>query len=175
MANITKEKKVTIVAGLTERLKKANSVVFADYSGLTVSEVTELRDQLKEKGADYQVAKHTLLKRAFEDAGQKLDFEPYDNHPLAIAMGYEDEVMVARELHNFARGHDKLEVLGGIITGEELDAAGIKQLAMLPSREELIAKALSSMNAPVSNFAGVLRAVLSSTVYVLDAIKESKS
>ncbi|RJO61489.1 50S ribosomal protein L10 [candidate division WS5 bacterium] len=172
---MTRKKKEELVETLAERLEKSKAAVFTDYKGLTVEEINEVRNNLREKGIEFKVIKNTLFGLAVKRA--KLDIDPKElaNHPVAVAFGYDDEVAPAKVVFNFAKDHESLEIVGGILEGKSIDAASVKSLAQMPSREELIAKMIGSMNAPVSNFVGVMHANLRNVVGVLNAIKEQKA
>lgn len=171
---ITKKKKEELIDVFAERLEKSKAAVFTDYKGLTVEEINEVRSKLRDQGIEFKVIKNTLFGLAVKKA--KLDVDPKElaNHPVAVAFGYDDEVAPAKVVFNFAKDHEQLEIIGGILEGKSIDAQSVKSLAQMPSREELIAKMIGSMNAPVSNFVGVMHANLRNVVGVLNAIKEQK-
>lgn len=154
------EMKQGVVSEISEKLQKSVSCVVVDYKGLTVEEVTELRNKFREAGVDYKVYKNTLVRRAAEQVG---NMEQFDDVNLvgtnAIAFGYEDPVAPAKIVSEFAKTHPKLELKMGFVEGEFYDSEKLKELSEIPSREELIAKLLGSLKAPVSNF-----------VYLLDAM-----
>lgn len=154
------EMKQGVVSEISEKLQKSVSCVVVDYKGLTVEEVTELRNKFREAGVDYKVYKNTLVRRAAEQVG---NMEQFDDVNLvgtnAIAFGYQDPVAPAKIVSEFAKTHPKLELKMGFVEGEFYDSEKLKELAEIPSREELIAKLLGSLKAPVSNF-----------VYLLDAM-----
>lgn len=158
------EMKKGVVAEIAEKLQKSASCVVVDYKGLKVEEVTELRNKFREAGIDYKVYKNTLVRRAAAEVGNMAQF---DNVNLvgtnAIAFGYEDPVAPAKIVNDFAKTHPKIELKMGFVEGEFYDADNIKKLAEIPSREELIAKLLGSLKAPVSNF-----------VYLVDAIAKKQ-
>ncbi|MDO8507499.1 MAG: 50S ribosomal protein L10 [bacterium] len=171
---ITKKKKEELIDIFAERLEKSKAAVFTDYKGLTVEEINEVRSKLRDQGIEFKVIKNTLFGLAVKKA--KLDVDPKElaNHPVAVAFGYDDEVAPAKVVFNFAKDHEQLEIIGGILEGKSIDAQSVKSLAQMPSREELIAKMIGSMNAPVTNFVGVMHANLRNVVGVLNAIKEQK-
>lgn len=154
------EMKQNVVEEITEKLQKAASCVVVDYKGLKVHEVTELRNKFREAGIDYKVYKNTLVRRAAEKVG---NMEQFDSVNLvgtnALAFGYEDPVAPAKIVNEFAKTHPKIEFKMGFVEGEYYDAEKIKQLASIPSREELIAKLLGSFKAPISNFAYLIDAI----------------
>lgn len=150
------------VAEIKEKLEKAQSVILADYQGLTVEDDTQLRKNLREEGIEYKVYKNTLVILAAKELG--LDgITEYLQGPVSIAFGYDDATSAARILNDFASSHSKLELKAGIIDGEVYDEAKVKQIASIPSKEVLIAKLLGSIKAPLSNLA-----------YLINAIKEQK-
>ena len=158
------EMKKGVVAEIAEKLQKSASCVVVDYKGLKVEEVTELRNKFREAGIDYKVYKNTLVRRAAAEVGNMAQFDDVNLVGTnAIAFGYEDRVAPAKIVNDFAKTHPKLELKMGFVEGEFYDAENIKKLAEIPSRDELIAKLLGSLKAPVSNF-----------VYLVDAIAKKQ-
>ena len=152
------ELKQPIVDEIKGYAKDAKSAVIVDYCGLTVEQDTELRKQLREAGVVYKVYKNTMLKRAFEGT----DYAQLNDQlegPTAIAFGIEDATAPARVLNKFAKTADALEFKGAVVEGTLYDVAGVKALANIPSREELISKLLGSMQSPIANFARVIKQV----------------
>lgn len=152
------EKKAQIVQEVSSKLKESVSTVVVDYRGLNVSEVTELRKQLREAGIDFKVYKNTLLRRATAET----DLTALDESlvgPTAIAFSNEDVVAPAKILHNFSKEHDALEIKAGVIEGKIATVDEIKALAELPSREGLLSMLLSVLQAPIRNFALAAKAV----------------
>ena len=170
--------KQAIVAELAEQLKSAKGVVLTGYKGLTVAQDTELRRELREAGVSYHVVKNTMLRIAAKDAG----IEGLDEHlegTTAFAFSAEDAVAPAKIICGFIKKNklEETEVLTvkiGMVEGKVIDVKEVQALAALPSREELIAKLLGSMNAPIANTVGVLSGVIRNAVYVLDAIRAQK-
>ncbi len=152
------ELKKQTVAEIAEKLKDSKSTILVDYRGLDVSEVTELRSQLREANVDFKVYKNTLTRRAAQEAG----FEGLDEvltGPTAVAFSTEDVVAPAKVLNNFAKDHENLEIKGGIIEGNVASLEQIKELADLPSYEGLLSMLLSVLQAPVRNFAYAAKAI----------------
>lgn len=170
-----KEQKRDILNGLKDRIGRAKSVVFAQYDALTVKENEELRKELKKENSEYLVAKKTLMDIAFKDSGiENLDPKAMEGKVAAI-FGYEDEVAPAKIVDNFKKNHeDKITFAGGILENKYLSAAEVDALAKLPSKQELYAKIVGSINAPVSGFVNALAGNLRNLVYVLKAIEEKK-
>lgn len=172
MPNI--EAKKQVVDEIKERLEKIQGAVLADYRGLNVAEVTELRVKLREAGIEFKVLKNTLTRIAAHQVGLQ-DLDSYLEGPTAIAFGLEDPVAPAKILSDFAKTHKALEIKAGILENKVIDADGVKALADLPSREVLLAKVLGAMQSPMYGFAGSLQGLLRNFVYVLDAVREKKA
>ncbi|HIU47500.1 MAG TPA: 50S ribosomal protein L10 [Candidatus Fimadaptatus faecigallinarum] len=167
------EQKKLVVAGIREKLENAKSVVFIDYCGLTVAEVTELRNEFRKAGVEYQVLKNTLIKIAAHDLGIT-GLDDILNGPTAVAFSMEDPASGAKVISEFAKKTKKTEVKAGLLDKEVLDVKGVQALADLPPKEVLIARIMGSLNAPITNFVGVLSATLRSLVYAIDAVRKSK-
>lgn len=149
------ELKKPIVEEISANIKDAQSVVLVDYRGLTVEQDTNLRKQLREAGITYKVYKNTMMNFAFKGT----DFESLTSYlegPSAIAISTTDATAPARVLCKFAKEASKLEIKGGVVEGAVYDAAGIAEIAKVPSREELLSRLLGSMQSPVANFARVM-------------------
>ena len=157
MSNALEMKKV-VVAEIKEKLVAAKSVVLIDYRGLTVAEVTELRNQCRKAGVEYAVLKNTMVNLAAKEAGIE-GLESYLKGPTAVAFGMEDAVAPAKVLTEFIKKTKKTEVKCGLLDGQILDAAGVEALAAIPSREVLIAKIMGSMMSAVSKFVYVVEAI----------------
>ena len=149
------ELKQPIVEEISSSIKDAQSVVLVDYRGLTVEQDTQLRKNLREAGVTYKVYKNTMMNFAFKGT-QFEALAPYLEGPSAIAISNADATAPARELAKFAKTAPKLEIKGGVVEGNAYDAAGIAQIASIPSREELISKLLGSLQSPITNFARVM-------------------
>ena len=152
------ELKKPIVDEISELLNGAATAVVVDYRGLTVAEDTALRKQLREAGVVYKVYKNTMINFAIKGT----EFEglaEYLEGPTAIAICKEDATAAARELAKFAKDAEALEIKAGVVEGVCYDAAGIAQIANIPSREVLISKLLGSMQSPITNFARVIKQI----------------
>lgn len=149
------ELKKPIVEEISAAVKDAQSVVLVDYRGLTVEQDTQLRKQLREAGITYKVYKNTMMNFAFKGTDCEA-LLPYLEGPSAVAISTEDATAPARVLCKFAKTADALEVKGGIVEGIAYDADGIKEVAKIPSREELLSKLLGSIQSPITNFARVM-------------------
>ncbi|WP_138756297.1 50S ribosomal protein L10 [Paenibacillus sinopodophylli] len=156
-ANIIQEKQEA-VAVIAAKIAASSSTVVADYRGLNVAQVTELRKQLREAGIEFQVLKNSLVRRATEGT----DYVELNNiltGPTAIAFGNEDAVAPAKILNDFAKKNDALKLKGGVVEGKVVSQEEIKALAELPSRDGLLSMLLSVLQAPVRNFALAVKAV----------------
>ncbi len=165
--------KVQVVEELVDKFQRGQGVVLTDYRGLDVKEMTELRSKLREAGVEYHVVKNSLALIAARqvDLG---DLEELLVGPTAIAFGYDEPVSAAKVLSQFAKDHDDLEVKGGVLDGKVIGADGVKALADLPSREELLAQVLRGMQSPISGLVGVLHGTLRQFVYALEAVRKQK-
>lgn len=152
------ELKQPVVQEISENVKDAQSVVVVDYRGLTVAEDTQLRRELREAGVTYKVYKNTMMNFAFKDT----DFESLSDvleGPSAIAISKEDATAPARVLAKFAKDAPALEIKAGVVEGTYYDADGMKVIASVPSRDELLSKLLGSIQSPIANFARVLKQI----------------
>ena len=170
----SKEARIELSSVIKEKIQDAKSVVFVKFSGLTVAEDTELRREFRKKDVEYKVYKNTLIRKAFESLGIT-DFNDDLNGPTAVAFGT-DETGAAKVIVDAAKKYqDKVTVKSAFVDGARVDVNGVKTLAAMPSKEELIAKMLGSMQAPISNFVGVLSAMPRGLVVALNAIAEQKA
>jgi len=155
---VIREEKVQAVNVIATKLRESQSTVVADYRGLTVAQVTELRKQLREAGVEFKVYKNSLTRLA--TAQENLtELDEQLTGPNAIAFSKDDVIAPAKILADFAKKNEKLEIKGGVIEGKVVDAEQIKALAALPSREGLLSMLLSVLQAPVRNFALAVKAV----------------
>ena len=152
------ELKKPVVEEISELLNGAATAVVVDYRGLTVAEDTELRKQLREAGVVYKVYKNTVINFAIKDT-EFADLAQHLEGPTAIAVCKDDATAAARVLAKFAKTAEALEIKGGVVDGVYYDAAGIGQIASIPSREVLLSKLLGSMQSPVTNFARVIKQI----------------
>ena len=167
------EAKKVLVEEIVGKIKAAKSVVLVDYNKLTVAEVSELRNKCKKAGCEYKVYKNTLVRKALNELG----FNQFDNDlngPTAVTFG-SDETAAAKVMVAAAKDYDgKITLKSAFVDNSYYDKNGIKALATMPSREELVAKMLGSINAPATNIVGVMNNVISGLVRVLDGIAKQK-
>ena len=161
--------KEQVVAKLAERLRASETLILADYRGLSVSELDDVRTKLLEQGARFSVVKNTLTKRAAEDAGLTTLTELLDG-PTAIAfVGDGDMAAVAKTLNDTARRTRILEIKGGILQGAPMDAAQVVELASLPPADVLRGQVLGAIVGPLNEIVGLFAAPLQNLVGLLDA------
>ena len=152
------ERKQELVNQIAEEIKASSSVVIADYRGLNVAEVTELRNNMRNEGLTFKVYKNSLVRRAMEQARIE-GLDEVLTGPNAFAFSTDDAVAPARVLNDFAKQHENLELKAGVIEGKVADQAEIKAIASLPSREGLLSMLLSVLTAPMRNTALAVKAV----------------
>jgi large subunit ribosomal protein L10 len=164
---VERSQKEKLVATLHHALADTVCVVVTHQTGLTVAEVTNLRRQMREAGASFKVTKNRLARRAL--AGTKFEqLSPMFTGPTAIAFS-RDPVAAAKIAVEFANRNDKLRIVGGSLGERQLDAAGVKSLATLPSLDQLRARLVGLLQAPAGRLAAILEAPASQLARVLDA------
>jgi large subunit ribosomal protein L10 len=170
---VNREEKVAEVAELSDKFAKAKIAIVADYKGLTVPVLQELRHNLRRNDAEFRVAKNTLLIRAVEET----DFKGLQEHfvgTTAVAVSYGDPVTPAKVISDFCKDHPELKIRTGLLDGKLLSTDDITALSKLPSKEVLLSKMLSVMNAVPTGLVQVLSGVPRTFLYALQAIKEQK-
>ncbi|WP_227764095.1 50S ribosomal protein L10 [Zhaonella formicivorans] len=167
-----RELKQQQVAEIKQKLQESVAAVLTDYRGLNVAQVTKLRTQLREAGVEYKVLKNTLTSLAAHELGLE-SLDAYLSGPTAIAFSH-DPVAPAKVLFDFAKANKALEIKGGVLEGKVIDFNQVKALADLPSKEQLLAKVLGGMQAPLYGMAAVLNGPLRNFVYALEAIRKQK-
>jgi large subunit ribosomal protein L10 len=174
---ISRAAKETAVENLTSELGRIKLAVMTDYRGLTVREAEDLRDILRKEGITFRVTKNTLLRIATKNNPALADIDPKTfTGPMALAMGFDDEVAPARVIFQYAKKHDALEIAGAITgDGQVLSAAQVKALATLPTREQLIAQVVGTIAAPLTGFVGVMSGNVRSIINLLNALSEAKA
>jgi large subunit ribosomal protein L10 len=172
MATSRKEKEDALTQ-ITEDLKSARGVVFSEYRGMTVKEITVLRKNLKKENVKYQVVKVTLLKKALAALGIASDKLKYTG-PIALAISQEEETVPARILKAASKEQPKLILDGGIFNQELVGSDVVLRLASLPTKPQLIGQLLSVLNGPARGLVTVLSGNTRNLLNVLNAIKEKK-
>ena len=171
----TKAFKNEKIQEITSSISKAKVAIVTDYRGLTVAEITDLRRQLQKEQAEYTVVKNTLAKIAIKDT-QYEGLSDMLQGPTAVILGFGDQVAPAKVLIQYIKKAKKtpLEVIGGVIDGKVLNAKEVQKLSELPSRDELYAKMLGSINSPASGLVNTLSGVTRALVTAMDQIRQKK-
>jgi large subunit ribosomal protein L10 len=170
----SRQSKEVILAQVKEKFGQSKAVVFADHTGLKVKDTEELRNRCKAENVEFLAVKKTLMEKILKELGFEtgaIDF----SGSLALIFGYDDEVAPARIAHQFARTNSQLSFRGGVVEGKIVDIVGVTALATLPTKNELYAKLVGSINAPISGFVNILAGNLRGLVTVLSAIKDNKT
>lgn len=163
-----------MVAMLKEKFERAKGMVLAEYKGMTVDEITELRDVLRGSGIEYRVVKNTLARIASEGTPVEAARE-YFTGPVGVAIGYDDAASVAKSALGFAKNNEKFKVTCGVVEGAYCDEGQLKRIASLPPKEVLLGMLAGAMQAPPSKFARLLSATVTKFGYALNALKEKKA
>lgn len=171
---VTRAQKTETLKKLHDEFSKAKSVVFADYKGLTVAQVTQLRRELRAAKVDYMVAKKTLICKAAKDSGMKDIPTEMLEGSVAIAFGMEDQIAPARIMHAFGKKNNVLPLLGAYFDATYYDKAAVKSLALLLSREVLLAQLMGTMQAPVGSLVRVLHGPLRGFLQILNGLQNKK-
>jgi large subunit ribosomal protein L10 len=162
--------KAAVVEVVKERFGRMSSAVFLDFSGMTVAEVSLLRDNLRAKGVEYKVVKNTLVKKAIGDVAWAKTLAPLLKGMTGVAWSYEEPSAAARVVKDFKKDNEKLKIKGGLLDGQVLDAKAVEdQLATLPGKDEMRATLLATLIAPAQRFVMLLNAPAQNFVGVLAA------
>jgi len=169
----TREQKATEVSELSEQIGKASNAFLIDFKGITVPQVTELRKQVRQANSSYVVVKNTLALIALKDS-PIINMKEQFNGPTAIAFNATDAVVLAKALTKFAKDVPAVTFKGALLNGQVVAASEIQNIANLPSREELVAKLLYLMQAPIRGLVTVLQANIRNLAVVIDQIAKQK-
>lgn len=168
---VSRQKKEEILAELIELFKDAKSVSFGQYSGMSVADISTMRDEMREKGVKFKVAKRTLFKIAAKEYGIELPDDIMEG-TVGAAFSYEDAVSGPKLLKATAKKVEVVKLMGGIMDGKVISIAQMTELADLPGREELLAKFVGMMQGPLRGFHGMLNGGLGSFARALQAYSE---
>ncbi|MDQ6884924.1 MAG: 50S ribosomal protein L10 [Candidatus Dormibacteraeota bacterium] len=168
-----KAEKAATVATITSRLKESSTAVLADYRGMTVGQMSDLRRKFRDSGIEMMVVKNTLARRAAQAAGYE-QLNPELSGPIAMIFAGEDVSAPARILNEYIRVNRKMVIKSALLEGQLIKADAVVELADLPSREVLLSRLLGAMKAPLGNLASVLQAPLSQFARTLDALRALK-
>ncbi len=157
----TREQKAGEVEMLRDRIERANTIVLADYRGLSVSDANALRGRLRSAGdrIEYRITKNTLLRRAVEGTAAE-PLREYLVGPTAVAFSFEEPAELVKALVDYAKENESFEIKGAWVEGELIDLEGVRAIAALPSKDELRAQLMATLLAPMQNLAGTLHALL---------------
>ncbi|MFA5933588.1 MAG: 50S ribosomal protein L10 [Microgenomates group bacterium] len=170
----TRAQKEESVKNLTEKFKKAKTVVFTDYRGMTMNQLSSLRDKLAEADAELEITKNTLVHIALDEAGLEGESDNIAEGPTATLFGFGDEILPIKALTKAIKDNQVGTIKGGFLNGDFLDATNVTRLSNLPSKQELQAKVVGSLSAPLYGMVNVLQGNLRNLVYALDQIRISK-
>ena len=171
-ANI--EAKKQVVEDIKAKIQAAKSIVLVNYKGLTVAQDTEFRTEFRKANCEYKVLKNTLVRKAFNELGVNL-FDEDLNGPTAVAFGSDETAAAKVAIKACEKYKDVISVKSAYVDGQYVDLNGVKALSAMPSKEELIAKLLGTLNSPISGFVGVLSGVTRKLVIALNAVSEKKA
>ncbi len=172
---MNKSEKDQIIAEVAEDISKASGLFFTDFSGITVSQITDLRREFRKAGCGYRVAKNTLIRKALEK------LTGYDKvldklvGATGIAFGYEDPLAPAKIIKQFNEKHGKLQAKVCVVEKQVFEGSQLEALSKLPSRKEIIAGIIGGVQAPASGLVGVLSAVMRDLVSVIGEIEKKKA
>ena len=170
----TKAFKSEKIDEIKSKIEKAQVAVITEYKGLSVEEITNLRRSLQKDGGDYMVTKNTLAKIAVKGTQYEALTEKLTG-PVALAFGFNDPVSPAKAVKKFIETVKKGEIIGAVLDGKLLSAQETKALANLPSKEELFAKMLGSINSPASGIVGCVNGVMASLTRAIAAVRDQKA
>lgn len=168
---LTKDQKQKVVEELIERIERQKAMVFFDFTGIRVKDMSQLRKTMKAEGSEIKVAKKSLLSLALKKAGLEIDIKKLKGE-IALAFGFEDELVPAKILYQFSLSNPNLKILGGFFEGKVMDEKEIFALAQLPSKKEILEKVMQSMFSPIFNLVYSLQYNLKGLIYTLTLIKK---
>jgi len=170
---MVRPEKENAVAMIAEKLSDSTGVYLADYKGLDVEEINDLRNQLREASVEFKVVKNTLARISVNNVGFE-ELLKYLDGPTAMAFCLADPIIGAKILSEFQKKNDKLDLKACIFEGQVYDQDRIKEIAQLPGKEQILAQTVGTIAGPLRNMVNVIHALLSATVNVLDQIKKQK-
>jgi len=170
---LNKQEKSRIVSELQDKFGKAKGIVFTDYRGLNVEELTNLRIALRASAVEFKVVKNTLAKIAAEGTPVNVAKDIFSG-PIGIAIGYDDPVLVVKKVLEYSKTNEKLEIKGGVVEGAVYAPAQIKAISELPPREVLLSMLVGAMQSPLSKLAGLLNSTLTQFMYAMEGLKQKK-
>ncbi|HEV8539232.1 MAG TPA: 50S ribosomal protein L10 [Bacteroidota bacterium] len=172
---MNRSEKEQIIAEVKGKIERAKGMYFADFTGITVEEVNELRREFRKANVDYQVVKNTLARKALESATGYDKVIGRLDMPTAIAFGYDDPIAPARIIKKFREKNEKLKVKVCVVEKQVFEGSQLDQLAKLPNRKELIAGILATIDSPAAGIVGAIGALMRDLVNIVDAIEKKKA
>lgn len=167
------KKNIETVAALKESMGSCAGLVFFDYRGVTVSQLTDLRRELAKTSSSMKICKNSLVDIALKDLGREVKDEMFIN-PTAVVFAKEDMPSAAKVISEAAKKNDKIKIKGGYMGEDLLDPANVQVVANIPPREVLLSHLVTALESPISSFANSLQSVISELAYVLDSVEEEK-
>lgn len=169
-----KPEKIQKVEEIYQKMKEANALIFTEFKGLTVADLTDLRNKIRPLQAEYRVVKNTLALRAIQKIYPNKDLEKFFVGPTAITYCYDDPFSVLKALVDYAKDHELLKFKGGVVDGEFYSAEEIKELAKLPPKEVILSQLVGGIATPLSSLVWSLKWPVNKLVWTLDAIAKEK-
>jgi len=166
----TRTEKKEIIGDLKEKIEKQKIIIFADFAGLKIKDIVDLRKKLKMIDSQLKVAKKTLVQIAFQEEGLKIGVKDLKGE-IAFVFGFRDEISPAKIVWQFSQENPNFKILGGVLENKFIEAERVIELAKLPTKEELLGKLVGSISAPISNLINVLEANIKGLIFVLRQIK----
>ena len=165
--------KAAAVAAIHRRLRSAKMAIITEYRGLSVAQMTRLRSEIRNASGEYQVIKNTVVRRALKDTMYG-DLAPLLEGPNGWVFAYDDPVVLSKALVKFADENEKLAIKGGVFEGQFMDPANLKALSQMPSKPELQAKLLATINAPATQLLRLVQEPGARVVRILETLRKAK-
>jgi large subunit ribosomal protein L10 len=172
---MTRSEKETVIAEVADKVSRASALYFTDFTGLTVAEATDLRREFRKSGIEYKVVKNTLIRKALERVTGFDTVQEQLVGPTAIAFSYDDAIAPAKVMKKFSDKTGKVSLKVAVVENQLFEGSRLQELALLPTRSDLIASILGSIEAPVSGIVGAINAVMRDLAGVVDAIEKQKA
>lgn len=169
-----RRQKEELVANMKEKFSSVKSAILTDYKGMTVVDISNMRNVLREAQIEYKVVKNTLAKIASEGTPLMVAKDAFTG-PIGLAMGFDDPVTVSKKMLELARKNEKIKLLSGVVEGQLYSVDELRKISKLPSREVLLSQLGGVMNAPAAKLATALNATVARFGYALNALKDKKS
>ncbi len=164
-----------MIAEISDRLSKAKSLVLTDFQGLTVSEISELRDFMRQSGAEYKVCKNTLFWLAIKEAPFNQEIKDFLKGSTGVVFGFDDPVVAEKKDFDFSEKNEKFKIKIGVVEGRAYSLKELKEISKLPSKNVLLGMLAGGMSSPLTKMACVLQAVNQKLLCALEALKNKKA